>query len=222
MSLLFVQPDRCYLEHALSSRRLVLDNKRIVTQPSVRKQHNAGFKHKANVRAYYLQFEQQETEDMLEKKMAANMALAMQHGPGFAGPGGIPRPRAGLVRPPAGMPPAGMPPAGMPPAGMPPAGMNPPIAGMRPGPGMPPPGMAHGMPPPGHGGHPRMILPNRIALLYHEFTLWQSLFLLRYCILKLRHGTPQAQAEHSRVPQLGRVIFPHAFKTVHVTNFPSP
>lgn len=126
-------------------------------QPSVRKQHNAGFKHKANVRAYYLQFEQQETEDMLEKKMAANMALAMQHGPGFAGPGGIPRPRAGLVRPPAGMPPAGMGPPGMPPAGMPPAGLTPPVAGMRPPPNMPPPGMAHSMPPPGHGAHPRTV-----------------------------------------------------------------
>lgn len=118
-------------------------------QPSVRKQHNAGFKHKANVRAYYLQFEQQETEDMLEKKMAANMALAMQHGPGFAGPGmppgGIPRPRAGLVRPSAGMPPGGMPPAGL----------GPPIAGMRPAPSMPPPTMAPGMAPPGPGGAPR-------------------------------------------------------------------
>eukprot|EP00892_Ulva_mutabilis_P006744 jgi/Ulvmu1/4441/UM002_0166.1 len=115
--------------------------------PSVRKQHNAGFKHKANVRAYYLQFEQQETEDMLEKKMAANMALALQHGPGFAGPGmpgGIPRPRAGLVRPQAGMPPAGMPPAGL----------GPPMAGMRPAPAMPPPGMAPGMAPPGPGGAP--------------------------------------------------------------------
>lgn len=129
-------------------------------QPSVRKQHNAGFKHKANVRAYYLQFEQQETEDMLEKKMAANMALAMQHGPGFAGPGGIPRPRAGLMRPPAGMPPAGMPPAGMPPAGL-----NPPVAGMRPVPNMPPPGMGHAMPPPGHGGHPRMI-PTRLFIFH--------------------------------------------------------
>lgn len=141
---------------------LDLSNSTYAMQPSVRKQHNAGFKHKANVRAYYLQFEQQETEDMLEKKMAANMALAMQHGPGFAGPGGIPRPRAGLVRPPAGMPPAGMPPAGMPAAGL-----NPPMAGMRPVPNMPPPGMAHAMPPPGHGGHPRMI-PTRLRRLHSD------------------------------------------------------
>lgn len=95
-------------------------------QPSVRKQHNAGFKHKANVRAYYLQFEQQETEDMLEKKMAANMAIAMQ--PSFGQPAVLPGtpalPLAGLVRPPM---------AGMP-VNMPPGGAMPPMAGLRPPP----------------------------------------------------------------------------------------
>jgi U1 small nuclear ribonucleoprotein C len=114
-------------------------------QPSVRKQHNAGFKHKANVRAYYLQFEQQETEDMLEKKMAANMAIAMQ--PSFGQPAVLPGtpalPRAGLVRPhmggmPGGMPGGAMPPiAGLrpPPSGPLPVGMQPPPAGLHmPGP----------------------------------------------------------------------------------------
>jgi U1 small nuclear ribonucleoprotein C len=124
-------------------------------QPSVRKQHNAGFKHKANVRAYYLQFEQQETEDMLEKKMAANMALAMR--PGFGAPAVLPGtpalPRAGLVRPHIG---GGMG-GGMPPVNMPPAGLAPPLAGLRPPPhAAPPPGM--GMPPPGMGD-PHLALP---------------------------------------------------------------
>lgn len=107
-------------------------------QPSVRKQHNAGFKHKANVRAYYLQFEQQETEDMLEKKMAANMAIAMQ--PSFGQPAVLPGtpalPRAGLVRPPmAGMPQGAMPPiAGLRPPPSGPPMMHPPQGGMMPGP----------------------------------------------------------------------------------------
>lgn len=106
----------------------------------MRKQHNAGFKHKANVRAYYLQFEQQETEDMLEKKMAANMAIAMQ--PSFGQPAVLPGtpqlPLAGLVRPPMG--------------GMPPGGAMPPISGLRPPPGGPPMGMhppPQGLPMPG-------------------------------------------------------------------------
>mmetsp|Transcript_10603 Transcript_10603/g.48710 ORF Transcript_10603/g.48710 Transcript_10603/m.48710 type:complete len:90 (-) Transcript_10603:974-1243(-) len=33
--------------------------------PSVRKQHNAGYKHKANVRNYYMQFEEQTTQSIL-------------------------------------------------------------------------------------------------------------------------------------------------------------
>lgn len=97
------------------------------------------------MRAYYLQFEQQETEDMLEKKMAANMAIAMQ--PSFGQPAVLPGtpalPRAGLVRPPMG----GM--AG----GMPPGGGMPPVAGLRPPPhGAPPMGMhppPQGLPMPG-------------------------------------------------------------------------
>jgi hypothetical protein len=115
-------------------------------QPSVRKQHNAGFKHKANVRAYFLQFEQQETEDMLERKMADNMARLRQ--PGFGGPGGPTLPIAGLIRP-GGGPPMGGPAMGPRPPMQPPPGM-----GLAPPPGaagMGPPGMG---PPPGHYNMP--------------------------------------------------------------------
>ena len=138
-----------------------INNARV--QPSVRKQHNAGFKHKANVRAYFLQFEQQETEDMLEKKMADNMAQLRQPSFGLPGrPGGPAMPIAGLMRPPmAGMagPPMGMPPPGM---AMPPAGMRPPPGmGMGPPPGMRPGGPGPGMAPPygGPGGAPQYAGP---------------------------------------------------------------
>mmetsp|Transcript_29970 Transcript_29970/g.74332 ORF Transcript_29970/g.74332 Transcript_29970/m.74332 type:complete len:121 (-) Transcript_29970:535-897(-) len=39
--------------------------------PSVRKQHNAGYKHKANVRNYYMQFEEQTTQSLMETKLKA-------------------------------------------------------------------------------------------------------------------------------------------------------
>lgn len=122
-------------------------------QPAVRKQHNAGFKHKANVRAYFLQFEQQETEDMLEKKMADNMAKIMK--PGFGRPGGPAMPVAGLMRPPMGIgpPPGGMPggppgpPGGGPMGGMPPRGMPGPPGLAAPPAMRAPPGMAMAPPP---------------------------------------------------------------------------
>jgi len=37
--------------------------------PSVRKSHNEGWKHKAAVRAYYSQFEQDATQNMIEQKV---------------------------------------------------------------------------------------------------------------------------------------------------------
>lgn len=40
-----------------------------VTQPSVRRQHNTGYKHKANVRAYYQQFEQNLSHNIAERSM---------------------------------------------------------------------------------------------------------------------------------------------------------
>jgi U1 small nuclear ribonucleoprotein C len=128
-------------------------------QPSVRKQHNAGFKHKANVRAYFLQFEQQETEDMLTKKMADNFAMLGQPGSNIGQPGGPRLPPAGLLRPPMGGPPMGGPPMGgrPPPMMAPPGGMPGPPG--PPGPGMGPPGGMYGGPPPHMGPPPGMRPP---------------------------------------------------------------
>jgi U1 small nuclear ribonucleoprotein C len=132
-------------------------------QPSVRKQHNAGFKHKANVRAYFLQFEQQETEDMLERKMADNMARLRQ--PSFGGPGGPSLPIAGLFRPGGPGPPMAGPPMGMPPGGLPrPPMQAPPGMGLMPPPGTRPSGPPGMGPPPGHydmpmGGPPSASMP---------------------------------------------------------------
>ncbi|KAI4342816.1 hypothetical protein MLD38_027391 [Melastoma candidum] len=37
--------------------------------PSVRKQHNAGYKHKANVRIYYQQFEEEQNQSIVDQKV---------------------------------------------------------------------------------------------------------------------------------------------------------
>lgn len=49
--------------------------------PSVRKQHNAGYKHKANVRAYYQQFEEQQTQSLIDQRIKEHLgqAAAFQH-----------------------------------------------------------------------------------------------------------------------------------------------
>ena len=41
----------------------------VLVQPSVRKQHDSGYKHKANVRAYYSQFEQEQTQNLIDEKV---------------------------------------------------------------------------------------------------------------------------------------------------------
>ncbi|XP_068663312.1 U1 small nuclear ribonucleoprotein C [Aristolochia californica] len=41
--------------------------------PSVRKQHNAGYKHKANVRSYYQQFEEQQTQSLIDQKIKEHL-----------------------------------------------------------------------------------------------------------------------------------------------------
>nr|POE56118.1 u1 small nuclear ribonucleoprotein c [Quercus suber] len=41
--------------------------------PSVRKQHNAGYKHKANVRSYYQQFEEAQTQNFIEQKIKEHL-----------------------------------------------------------------------------------------------------------------------------------------------------
>lgn len=52
--------------------------------PSVRTQHNAGYKHKANVRAYYQQFEEQQTQSLIDQKVKEHLG----HQTAAAGGGG--------------------------------------------------------------------------------------------------------------------------------------
>ena len=84
--------------------------------PSVRRQHNEGYKHKANVRNYYLMFEEQ-----LSGKPAV---VAASSAPGL---GGGPMPGSG----PMGGPMGGLP-GGFPPGMMRPGMMNPMMMGPRP------------------------------------------------------------------------------------------
>ncbi|KAJ7549636.1 hypothetical protein O6H91_07G061100 [Diphasiastrum complanatum] len=42
-------------------------------QPSVRKQHNQGYKHKANVRNYFQQFEEQQTQSLIDQKVREHL-----------------------------------------------------------------------------------------------------------------------------------------------------
>ncbi|CAI5526460.1 unnamed protein product [Closterium sp. Naga37s-1] len=91
--------------------------------PSVRKQHNAGYKHKANVRTYYQQYEEEQTQSLIDQRIRDHLgsvpigsglpigaAAAAAAAGGGGAPGGFPQQ---LLRP--GMPPMGLP--GMP--GMP-------------------------------------------------------------------------------------------------------
>ncbi|XP_059656882.1 U1 small nuclear ribonucleoprotein C-like isoform X2 [Cornus florida] len=41
--------------------------------PSVRKQHNSGYKHKANVRTYYQQFEEQQSQSLLDQRIKEHL-----------------------------------------------------------------------------------------------------------------------------------------------------
>ncbi|KAF9607411.1 hypothetical protein IFM89_035549 [Coptis chinensis] len=44
--------------------------------PSVRKQHNAGYKHKGNVRAYYQEFEQQQRQSLIDQQIKEHLGQA--------------------------------------------------------------------------------------------------------------------------------------------------
>ncbi|XP_039013879.1 U1 small nuclear ribonucleoprotein C-like [Hibiscus syriacus] len=44
--------------------------------PSVRKQHKAGYKHKANVRTYYQQFEEQQTQSLIDQRIKEHLGQA--------------------------------------------------------------------------------------------------------------------------------------------------
>lgn len=55
----------------------------LAAQPVVRKQHNTGYKHKANVRNYYMQFEEAQTQDLIDTRIMEHLAKA------GAGPGQV-------------------------------------------------------------------------------------------------------------------------------------
>ncbi|XP_060197872.1 U1 small nuclear ribonucleoprotein C-like [Lycium barbarum] len=88
--------------------------------PSVRKQHNAGYKHKANVRSYYLKFEEEQTQIMIDQKIKERLGQATayqqigaaynQHLAAFPGQ----RPRLPMMPPPVLPVPGAMPPQSMP------------------------------------------------------------------------------------------------------------
>ncbi|GMH40535.1 hypothetical protein BSKO_08439 [Bryopsis sp. KO-2023] len=129
--------------------------------PAVRKQHNLGYKHKANVRNYYMQFEEQHVPTILDSRgkeydarsreaFQAVVAANFLAGFGGARPMGPPP-----VRPGAPIPPG--------PRGQmrPPMGPRPPFQfrGAMPPPGNPPPmpfppGVRMMGPPPGQMGNP--------------------------------------------------------------------
>ncbi|XP_008777384.2 U1 small nuclear ribonucleoprotein C-like [Phoenix dactylifera] len=76
--------------------------------PSVRKQHNAGYKHKANVRSYYQQFEEQQTQSLIDQRIKEHLwqaAAFQQVGATFnqhlmSLPGNPQRPRLPVLTPP--------------------------------------------------------------------------------------------------------------------------
>ncbi|CAN6444471.1 unnamed protein product [Victoria cruziana] len=77
--------------------------------PSVRKQHNAGYKHKANVRSYYQQFEEQQTQSLIDQKVKEHLVgqstYQQQVGVAFnqhlaSLPSALPRPRLPVLPPP--------------------------------------------------------------------------------------------------------------------------
>lgn len=80
--------------------------------PSVRKQHNAGYKHKANVRSYYQQFEEQQTQSLIDQRIKEHLgqSAAFQVGAAYhqhlSLQSNPQRPRL-PVMPPPGMPIAG-------------------------------------------------------------------------------------------------------------------
>ncbi|KAL6503424.1 hypothetical protein OROGR_025347 [Orobanche gracilis] len=71
----------------------------MILMPSVRKQHNSGYKHKANIRSYYQKFEEQQTQYLVDQKIKEHLGQTVvyqqigaaynQHLAAF--PGGLPR-----------------------------------------------------------------------------------------------------------------------------------
>ena len=61
-----VRPD---VVHLTSCPHTIPTKSFCVRQPVVRKQHNTGYKHKANVRNYYMQFEEAQTQNLIDSKI---------------------------------------------------------------------------------------------------------------------------------------------------------
>ncbi|CAN1286087.1 U1 small nuclear ribonucleoprotein C [Linum perenne] len=131
--------------------------------PSVRKQHNAGYKHKANVRTYYQQFEEQQTQSLIDQRIKEHLGQAaafQQVGGAFNQHLLAQRPRLPILPTPM-MPIPGNP--NLPPGAPLLPGMRPPLL---PRPGMPPvasigymqaPGMPPMMAPPGAPSFPGQV-----------------------------------------------------------------
>ncbi|KAI4345840.1 hypothetical protein L6164_012929 [Bauhinia variegata] len=115
--------------------------------PSVRKQHNAGYKHKANVRQYYQQFEEQQTQSLIDQRIKEHLgqtAAFQQVGAAFNQHLMAQQPRFPVL-PTPGMPIPG----------------NAPVPGIRPlMPGIRPPVLPRPLPgPPGYVSAPTMPPP---------------------------------------------------------------
>ncbi|KAL8128637.1 hypothetical protein V2J09_017792, partial [Rumex salicifolius] len=90
-------------------------------RPSVRKQHNSGYKHKANVRIYYQQFEEQQTQSLIDQRIKEHLGQAaalQQVGAAYAA--------WQRARPPV-LPTPMMPIPGLPPGAPLPPGIRPPV-----------------------------------------------------------------------------------------------
>ncbi|XP_057805985.1 U1 small nuclear ribonucleoprotein C-like [Salvia miltiorrhiza] len=127
--------------------------------PSVRKQHNAGYKHKANIRSYYQKFEEQQTQILIDQKIKEHLGQTVvyqqigaaynQHLAAFPGA----RPRLPVMPPPMFPGPPQMVPGMRPPIlpipvpGAPGYG-NSPMAPMQPPPAPSLPPQTGGLPPP--------------------------------------------------------------------------
>ncbi|XP_024981485.1 U1 small nuclear ribonucleoprotein C-like [Cynara cardunculus var. scolymus] len=122
--------------------------------PSVRKQHNAGYKHKANVRIYYQQYEAQQNQYLIDQKVKEHLGQAAAYQQVGAAYNQL-RPRLPVLPTPM-MPMPGNPQMAMNPSLMP--GMRPPISLPRPMPGYP--GMPQMVTPPGATSMPGQINPS--------------------------------------------------------------
>ncbi|GKB67805.1 U1 small nuclear ribonucleoprotein C-like protein [Tanacetum coccineum] len=122
--------------------------------PSVRKQHNAGYKHKGNVRTYYQQYEAQQNQYLIDQKVKEHLGQAAAYQQVGAAYNQM-RPRLPMLPNPM-MPMPGNPQMAMNPALYP--GMRPLAPLPRPMPGYPP--MPPMLAPPGAPGMPGQVNPS--------------------------------------------------------------